>query len=171
MQKMWMWKNRGRTITLAAAGFLFLVVASFGGLGLREAASEPSSTAASHEAGAPASTRPLLVDVGADKCIPCVTMAPILEGLKKDYSKSLEVVFIDVWKKPSEGRKYRVRMIPTQIFYDASGKELFRHEGFYSKEDILGKFKELDIELKSDADLAAPVPAKKAPPAAKGAKR
>lgn len=171
MQKMWMWKNRGRGITLAAAVFLFVVVAGFGGLGLKEAASEPSLTAASHEAGTPGSARPLLVDVGADKCIPCKMMAPILEELKMEYSKSLEVVFIDAWKKPSEGRKYRVRMIPTQIFYDASGKELFRHEGFYSKEDILGKFKELDIELKRDADLGSPAPSKKGPPAAKGAKR
>ena len=166
-----MWKSSGRAKTLATAAFLFLVVAGFGGLGLKEVASEPPTKAGSKEAVAPAQALPLLVDVGADKCIPCKMMAPILEELKKDYSQSVKIEFVDVWKNPAAGKPYRVRMIPTQIFYDASGKELFRHEGFYSKEDILGKFKELDIELKSDADLAAPVPAKKAPPAAKGAKR
>jgi thioredoxin 1 len=170
VHKMRIWKNRSRAITLAAV-FLFVVVAGFGGLGLTEAASEPPAKVGSKEAVAPTQALPLLVDVGADKCIPCKMMAPILEELKKDYSQSVKIEFVDVWKNPAAGKPYRVRMIPTQIFYDASGKEFFRHEGFYSKEDILGKFKDLDIELKRDADLGSPAPAKKAPPAAKGAKR
>jgi thioredoxin 1 len=91
---------------------------------------------------------PLLVDVGADQCIPCKMMAPILEELKKEYAGSLEVVVVDVWKKPEEGKKYQVRGIPTQIFYDASGKELYRHAGFMSKEDILKKLAELNIQVK-----------------------
>ena len=90
---------------------------------------------------------PRLVDLGADKCIPCKMMAPILEELKAEYAGRLEVEFIDVWKNPGAGREYEIRVIPTQIFYDEKGKELFRHEGFYSKEDILGKWKEFDIEL------------------------
>jgi thioredoxin 1 len=91
---------------------------------------------------------PLLVDVGADQCIPCKMMAPVLEELRTEYAGSLEVVFVDVWKKPEEGKKYQVRGIPTQIFYDASGKELYRHAGFISKEDILKKLAELNIQVK-----------------------
>jgi thioredoxin 1 len=91
---------------------------------------------------------PRLVDLGADKCIPCKMMAPILEELKTEYQGKLQVVFIDVGKNPDAGQKYGIRVIPTQIFYDASGKELFRHEGFFAKEDILGKWKEFGIELK-----------------------
>ena len=53
--------------------------------------------------------------------------------------------FIDVWKSPDAGRQYGIRVIPTQIFFDASGKERFRHEGFMSKEDILSKWKELGV--------------------------
>jgi len=90
---------------------------------------------------------PRLVDLGATKCIPCKMMAPILEGLKKEYKGRLEVVFIDVWENPDEAKKTGIKIIPTQIFYDASGKELFRHEGFFSKEDILGKWKEFGINL------------------------
>lgn len=90
---------------------------------------------------------PRLVDLGADKCIPCKMMAPILEELKTEYTGKLQVDFIDVWKDPAPGQKAGIRVIPTQIFYDASGKELFRHEGFYSKEDILAKWKELGIDL------------------------
>jgi thioredoxin 1 len=90
---------------------------------------------------------PRLVDLGADKCIPCKMMAPILEELKSQYQGKLEVVFIDVWEKPDEAKKYKINIIPTQIFYDAGGKELFRHEGFFSKEDILAKWNELGIDI------------------------
>jgi thioredoxin 1 len=90
---------------------------------------------------------PRLVDLGADKCIPCKMMAPILEELKKDYDGTINVEFIDVWKSPEKAKEYGITIIPTQIFFDASGRELFRHEGFFSKEDILGKWKEFGINL------------------------
>ena len=90
---------------------------------------------------------PRLVDLGAGKCIPCKMMAPILEELKTEYAGKLEIEFIDVWKDPAAGDAYGIRVIPTQIFYNAGGKELFRHEGFYSKEDILKKWQELGVNL------------------------
>lgn len=90
---------------------------------------------------------PRLVDLGADQCIPCKMMAPILEELKTEYAGRFQVDFIDVWKDPEQARIYGIRVIPTQIFYNASGKELFRHEGFISREDILARWKELGVEL------------------------
>jgi thioredoxin 1 len=95
----------------------------------------------------PATKLPRIVDVGADKCIPCIRMAPELEKLRKEYAGVLEVEFVDVWKRPEAAEPYKVRGIPTQIFYDVSGKELARHFGFISKEDILAKFKELGIPI------------------------
>jgi thioredoxin 1 len=68
-------------------------------------------------------------------------MAPILDELRKDFAGQFEVVFIDVWQNPQEGEKYDIQMIPTQIFYDAAGKELFRHQGFFSRDDILATWK------------------------------
>ena len=94
---------------------------------------------------------PRLVDLGADKCIPCKAMAPILKDLKTEYAGRMDVEFIDVWKNPDAGKAYKIKLIPTQIFFDASGKERFRHEGFYGKEDILGKWKELGADLKGKA--------------------
>ena len=91
---------------------------------------------------------PRLVDVGADKCIPCKMMAPILEELRNEYVGILNVEFVDVWKNPKAGDIYRVKMIPTQIFYDARGKELHRHIGFMSKEDILKKLEQLNLLVK-----------------------
>jgi thioredoxin 1 len=94
---------------------------------------------------------PKLVDLGADKCIPCKAMAPILKELKTEYAGRMDVEFIDVWKNPDAGKAHKIKLIPTQIFFDASGKERFRHEGFYGREDILAKWKELGVNLKSKA--------------------
>jgi thioredoxin 1 len=94
-------------------------------------------------AAAWAEALPKLVDVGADKCIPCVQMAPILEQLKVDFAERMQVVFVDAWKNKKEATTYRVQMIPTQIFFAPDGKELFRHVGFYGREDILNKWREL----------------------------
>lgn len=91
---------------------------------------------------------PRLLDLGAGKCIPCKMMKPILEELKKEYQGRLEVDFIDVWENYEEGVKHKINIIPTQIFFDGGGKELYRHEGFFSKEDILAKWKELGVDLK-----------------------
>ena len=90
---------------------------------------------------------PRLVDLGAGKCIPCKMMKPILDELKQEYKEQFKVIFIDVWENPDEAKKYGIKIIPTQIFYDASGKELFRHEGFFSKEDILAQWKEFGFDF------------------------
>lgn len=112
--------------------------------GLAPATNAPVSTNATAKA-----KLPRLVDLGAGKCIPCKKMAPILEELKKEQAGKLDVEFIDVRKDPEAGKPYKILMIPTQIFLDEKGKEVFRHEGFYGKEDILAKWKELGVELKT----------------------
>ena len=86
---------------------------------------------------------PRLVDVGADKCIPCKMMAPILDELKQDYAGQMEVRFVDAWKNPDEAKSYQVQMIPTQIFYSPDGKELYRHLGFIGREGILNEWQKL----------------------------
>jgi len=74
-------------------------------------------------------------------------MQPILAELRKEYPGKLQVDFIDVWKDESAGQRYGIQAIPTQIFFDANGKEVFRHVGFYPKAEILAKFKELGISF------------------------
>jgi len=90
---------------------------------------------------------PRLLDLGAHKCIPCKMMAPVLDALKKECADTFTVEFIDVWENPEAGQKYGIRVIPTQIFYDADGKELFRHEGFFGKQDILAKWREHGVDV------------------------
>jgi len=94
---------------------------------------------------APEKRLPKLLDLGAKKCVPCKMMAPLLEELARDYQGRLDVEFIDVWENPGAAEQYGIQSIPTQIFYDADGKEFFRHVGFYPKEDILARFKEKGI--------------------------
>jgi thioredoxin 1 len=91
--------------------------------------------------------QPRLVDLGAGKCIPCKMMKPILDDLKANYSDHFSTEFIDMWENPDAGKQYGIEVIPTQIFYNAEGKELFRHVGFYGKEDILVKWKELGVDV------------------------
>jgi thioredoxin 1 len=74
-------------------------------------------------------------------------MTPVLEELKKEYGHQLAVDFIDVNEDASATGKYKIELIPTQIFFDATGKELFRHEGFMAKEAILAKWQEVGVAL------------------------
>jgi len=111
-------------------------------------AAAPAPGGGSEAKAGPGSTAklPKLIDLGAGKCIPCKMMAPILAELKRDYADRFVTEFIDVWENPDAGKPYGIEMIPTQIFFDATGKELFRHVGFFGKEDILGKWKELGVD-------------------------
>lgn len=94
------------------------------------------------DSGKTSSALPRFVDLGADKCVPCKKMAPMLEELRKDYAGIVDVTFIDVWKNSAAGKPYRIRVIPTQVFYDQAGREVFRHEGYFSREEIEKIFKE-----------------------------
>jgi thioredoxin 1 len=78
-----------------------------------------------------------LIDLGATECLPCKMMAPIIEELKREYEGRADIVFIDVWKNPGEARKYGIRAIPTQIYYNKDGKEAFRNVGFMEKKRIV----------------------------------
>jgi thioredoxin 1 len=85
---------------------------------------------------------PRLVDLGADKCIPCKKLAPILRELRDEYEGRLSIEFIDVWKNPSAKDPYHIRVIPTQILFDNEGNEVWRHEGFIPKEELKALFKD-----------------------------
>lgn len=84
-----------------------------------------------------------MVDLGAKSCIPCKMMAPILVELEKEYRGKAAVVFIDVREDNDAARKFGIRAIPTQIFYDKSGREVSRHEGFMDKQAISARLNQL----------------------------
>jgi len=87
-----------------------------------------------------------MVDLGARACIPCKMMAPILEKLEKEYAGRAAVIFFDVWKDPKPAHRFGIRSIPTQIFFDKKGREVYRHEGFLSEEEIVRRLKEMGVK-------------------------
>jgi thioredoxin 1 len=110
-------------------------------------AAPPGAIASDLPAAAARAALPRLLDLGAGKCIPCRMMKPILDDLMANYSDRFTTEFIDVWENRDAGKQYGIEVIPTQIFYNAEGKELFRHVGFYGKEDIIGKWQELGVDV------------------------
>lgn len=87
-----------------------------------------------------------MLDLGANKCISCKMMAPIIEELKREYERKASFVFIDAWEHREQAQKYGIRVIPTQIFFDKNGKEVFRHEGFMDKKSIVRVLEKLSVK-------------------------
>ena len=90
---------------------------------------------------------PSLVEFGSVECIPCKMMEPELEKLHRERGDRVQVIFVDVKKDPATAKKHEIRLIPTQVFFDASGKELWRHPGFFGRDEIVAKWKELGWNL------------------------
>lgn len=90
--------------------------------------------------------RPVVADLGRGTCIPCKMMKPILEELAEEYKGKAEILIMDIGEYPSLVKRCRVRIIPTRIFYDGSGKEVYRHEGFMPKEGIREELAKLGVE-------------------------
>ena len=117
-----------------------------------EAAIEQPETAAGDLAAEDSGIRPegsaplpRLVDLGRGTCIPCKMMAPILEELRVEYEGRAVVEVIDLREDSQAGADYAIRVIPTQIFFDSDGNEVWRHEGFLPKDQIIAKFAEMGV--------------------------
>ncbi|OQY59731.1 MAG: thiol reductase thioredoxin [Desulfobacteraceae bacterium 4572_88] len=89
-----------------------------------------------------------MLDIGAKKCIPCKMMAPILEELEKEYKGKAAIIFIDVWQRENApySKRFGIRSIPTQIFFDKDGKEVGRHVGFMPKKNIVAMLEKLGVK-------------------------
>lgn len=123
---------------LAAVGFVFFLSNC-----ADQSGKEPDSRAT--QAESQTGKLPTLVDVGKGTCIPCKKMKPILDELMVEYKGRAIVKVIDLRYEPQETKKYGIRLIPTQIFYDAEGNEVYRHEGFMDKRSIERKFAEMGV--------------------------
>jgi thioredoxin 1 len=86
------------------------------------------------------------LELGADRCIPCKKMQPIMKEIAAMFPDRVQVVFYDVWKDPAPGERYRVQLIPTQVFLDPQGEEIARHVGLFPKEEILALLKKHGIQ-------------------------
>lgn len=92
------------------------------------------------------SGKPTMVEFGATGCVPCDMMRPILVKLRKNYSNRMNVVFVHVGENQILGARFGIQSIPVQVFYDKSGKEVFRHVGFFAEADVLKQLAKLGVE-------------------------
>ena len=88
------------------------------------------------------SLKPVLVDSGSNKCIPCRQLRPILKEVAQELSGKAHVLVIDVFEYRVLAREHGIQLIPTLVFFNQSGKEVFRRSGVWDKTSITRKLKE-----------------------------
>ena len=93
---------------------------------------------------------PRLLDLGSKGCTSCTLLEPVLEELRNTYAGKLQVDFVDVWEHEEVATEYGVEFIPVQIFFDAAGREVYRHQGFIAMNEIVEKFNSLGINLHAE---------------------
>ena len=99
--------------------------------------SKPETNSAAGENIIPAANYKIeFIELGSEKCIPCRQMKPVMSSIEKKYKGIVKVTFYDVLKDGAPAAKYNLELIPTQVFLDADGKELSRHQGFYAEDEI-----------------------------------
>jgi thioredoxin len=89
---------------------------------------------------------PKLLDFGRGKCIPCKKMAPILQELSEEYKGRVIIKIIEIDQDRELTEANNIRLIPTQIFFDAKNQEVLRHEGFMYKEEIKKVFQKMGVQ-------------------------
>ena len=89
---------------------------------------------------------PKLLDFGRGICIPCKKMAPILKELSEEYKGRVVIKIIEIYEDRELTEANKIRLIPTQIFFDSKNKEVFRHEGFMDKEAIKKIFQQMWVQ-------------------------
>lgn len=139
-------KTRG---VIAAAVILIISLAYWGlfqeGASFQPAPDSQDTVKINHANQSPVAGKVTMIDLGADECVPCKMMAPILKELKQAYAGRAEILFIDVWKNREQAKKYGIRAIPTQIFFNEKGEEVYRHTGFMNRDTIVQYLSKLGV--------------------------
>jgi thiol-disulfide isomerase/thioredoxin len=84
-----------------------------------------------------------MVEFGATGCGPCDMMQPVLDNLRKKYQDRINILFVHVGEEQILGARYGITSIPVQAFFDHSGKEVFRHTGFFAQVEVEKKLAEM----------------------------
>ena len=90
--------------------------------------------------------KPVLLEIGSASCVYCRKMLPVLVGLSDMQDKNFTIAMVSLDQNPAAQQLYRIEAIPTQIFYDGQGNELYRNVGFLSREEILSRWLQLGID-------------------------
>ena len=125
-----------------------LIAVTLLAVGLLCAGCTRSAGAKGNTVGAAAPALVTFVELGSVRCIPCKMMQPVMRDIETEYKGQVNVVFHDVWTEDGApyAKKFKIRVIPTQVFLDAQGVEFFRHEGFFPKEQLLQLLKSKGVK-------------------------
>ena len=123
-----------------------LTVALQGACGSDE--SQKDSKTANRDEQKTGSIKVTFIELGSVRCIPCKKMQPIMEAIEKEYEGQVKVIFYDVWTREGKpyAAKYKIKLIPTQVFLDKDGNEYFRHVGFFPKEELVKVLKQKGVK-------------------------
>ncbi|WP_310322015.1 thioredoxin family protein [Hydrogenophaga palleronii] len=84
-----------------------------------------------------AAGKPTVIEFGANACVSCREMKPVLAALAQSHGDRITVLDLDILKERHLIRQNQIRLMPTQVFFDAQGRETGRNMGKISAEDIL----------------------------------
>lgn len=117
---------------------------------LTASCSESKKTAADNKSSIVQNTsdyKVTFIELGSVNCVPCRMMQPVMDNVREKYGDQVNVVFYDVWTEKDKhyAHEYGIRAIPTQVFLDSSGKEYFRHEGFFPEEELVKVLREMGV--------------------------
>lgn len=125
-----------RHIRFAALTFIAIAIIGIFGFQFSARSTEATAQESAEAASGPVKGMVTMIDLGAKACIPCKMMIPVMEKVEKDFRGRAAIIFIDVWKDKEPAQRFGIRAIPTQIFFDKEGREIYRHVGFLSEEAI-----------------------------------
>lgn len=76
-------------------------------------------------------------------------MEQVLQQIEPELRGHLDVLRVDTDIYRQEAARWRLRMVPTQLLVNAQGKELWRHEGYITADDLRARISELVGGLRS----------------------
>lgn len=127
------------TISIYMAVMLFFITSCNGqNENEKQGKTAKSELKQSHEFGKKENPKVTFVELGSVRCIPCQKMQPVMRAVDEKYGEQLQVIFYDVWREDQKqyATQFGIRLIPTQVFLNDKGEEIFRHEGFFPEAGI-----------------------------------
>lgn len=87
--------------------------------------------------------KPAIYEFARPSCPVCKSVEAILLEVKAQYRDQVDIRIFSMETDAHLFRRFSVTIVPTQVFLDASGREVFRNEGAFSREALMEKLREL----------------------------
>jgi thioredoxin 1 len=143
-------KMKIRLMTAALLAFAALGVIGVFGFQFSGWSTEATALASEDTKPGPVKGMITMIDLGAKECVPCKMMIPVMENVERRYKGKAAILFIDVWKDKEPAARFGIKAIPTQIFFNTEGDEVYRHRGFMSEAEIDKVFDRMGLKIEGE---------------------